>query len=142
MINESFHCIPPVAESYKERIQISKGDKMSVDRTMNIRNTFYAVTNSWRTITSRNLHINKISTKKTGSTIPVEIFRIKFSLQIFNPEQEHAPTDASTTKNCLNEGICMFQLSTRFCKVFFEMIKKIGLKNKWFAWPSYKSGLK
>lgn len=33
--------------------------------------------------------------------------------------QQFAPKDASTTKNCLAEGVCMFQLSTRFCQAPF-----------------------
>ena len=33
--------------------------------------------------------------------------------------QQFAPKEASTTKNCLVEGVCMFQLSTRFCQAPF-----------------------
>ena len=33
--------------------------------------------------------------------------------------QQYAPKEASTTKNCLAEGVCMFQLSTRFCQAPF-----------------------
>ena len=33
--------------------------------------------------------------------------------------QKFAPKDAGTTKNCLKEGVCMFQLSTRFCQAPF-----------------------
>ena len=33
--------------------------------------------------------------------------------------QQFAPKEASTTKNCLAEGVCMFQLSTRFCQAPF-----------------------
>ena len=33
--------------------------------------------------------------------------------------QQFAPKGETTTSNCLKEGICMFQLSTRFCQAPF-----------------------
>ena len=33
--------------------------------------------------------------------------------------QRFAPKDKTTTEHCLDEGVCMYQMSTRFCQAPF-----------------------
>ena len=69
--------------------------------------------------------------------------------------QQFAPKDASTTKNCLAEGVCMFQLSTRFCQAPFcwadnapksqckrQCQNPVSVSEPWVVLPLDSSGLK